>query len=129
MANARRPIRYLVILHLAVWASLVALWTAYLFVTWEQPGSLSSGQVMLAGIATAFGPFATVFLQLTSMPNGGEFFSWALALGLTIPLLGVICVSFTTTTRWMRITCVALYVFLLLAWIRAGIMQVGDCLT
>ena len=128
MTISKKHTRFLIVLYLSVWLVPVVLWTAFLLLNW-QTTSLTFLQVTYAGLASAFGPFATYVLQLASMPNGGDFFSLGTALGFLLPLLVVISISFMTKKQWVRRVSVALYLPLVLGWVWVGIAQVGCCLT
>jgi hypothetical protein len=118
----------LAIFHLVFWIFPVLLCIMWLCLS-PKMESISMSQWIYAGLISAFGPYATFFAHLGDLPNAGEFFSVIWALGLTVPLMAVVILSYVLKNRWFRILCYVLYVPLILFWVAFGFLQIGSCLT
>jgi hypothetical protein len=94
-----------------------------------RPQYISLGTGICAGIATLFGPWATLVAKCTNIPNAGEFFKPWVAGGLTIALLVVIIVSILVIERWVTIVCVGMFALLIFAWLAFGFLQLVACIT
>ena len=88
--------------------------------------SLSTG--ICAGVATLFGPWATLVAMCTNVPNAGEFFNPWLAVGLTLALVAVILISILIAKRWITVVCIGMFMPLIFAWLFVGFRQLTSCI-
>jgi hypothetical protein len=93
-----------------------------------RPHYISLGTGICAGIATLFGPWATLVAMGTNVPNAGEFFNPWLAFGLTFALVAVILISVLITKRWITVLCIGMFIPLILAWLFVGFRQLASCI-
>ena len=93
-----------------------------------RPHYISLGTGICAGMATLFGPWATLVAKCTNIPNAGEFFNPWLAVGLTFALLAVILISILLTKRWTTVLCIGMFIPLILAWLFFGFSQLASCM-
>ena len=93
-----------------------------------RPHYISLGTGICVGIATLFGPWATLVAKCTNIPNAGEFFNPWLAVGLTVASLAVILISVFITKKWITVLCVGVFVPLSLAWLFSGFGQLASCI-
>lgn len=93
-----------------------------------RPDYISFGTSICMGIATLFGPWATLVAKCTNIPNAGEFFHLWLAVGLTLALSAVILISMLFTKKWITVLCIGIFVPLILAWLFVGFAQLANCI-
>jgi len=115
----------LVVAYLLLWlapgiiASLVHLCAA--------PDYIKFSTRILGAVSNLFGSWATIFAKLGDWPNAGEFFDFFYALVQTAALVVIVMISLITRKKWVQISCVVLFIPLILWWLYIGLVQLGSC--
>jgi len=92
-----------------------------------RPDYIRLGTSAFGGFSNLFGPWATIIAKISDFPNAGEFFNLSYALIHTAALAAVVITSMIARKRWVQISCVALFVPLILWWLYFGFIQLASC--
>jgi len=86
---------------------------------------------IFAGVTNLFGPFATFVLAMSDFPNAGEFPMLHLPYTCvaTAAMIIIMVLPSFFRQRWVRISCIVVFVPLLLGWLALGFYQISHCAT
>ena len=94
-----------------------------------RPDYITFGTSAFGGLAILFGPWATVIVKMSDFPNAGEFFNLSYAVIHTAALAAVVTISMISRKKWVQACCIALFIPLVLWWLRVGFVQLAGCAT
>jgi hypothetical protein len=115
--------------YLIMWlGSLVPLTAFHLLI---DPNYMSVPMRLLAGVGNLFGPYATFVVWPGHFPNGGEFHrEWLPYLAAaTGGMVVAMILPLFLRRQWGRLTCLAFFTLVLLAWLAMGFMEIGFLVT